>query len=571
MPAATPTPTVTLTFEPGGKGGSIGDGGVPLTPTPTNTVTPTPSATRNPAASPTPTPSVTPSSLAYRTALIPNTIDLASRIVEQRLRVSFGFDGAVAASSGRRAIGWGCDNPSHTWESWLTLENSPGAYNPYAGGSGPGGTSLSPWSFKTWYQAGYRNFHFHNPFGKVRSGAGLAQELVYEVDQFLNARDGLTINGVVQNDPNTWLTNDFVAVFKALCTGQQGTLSNAQWSSLTAWFNPASPITLTVYIGGMCTPGTDTAYETYVTRWEQLAASDRAGTAALNRLKASVAPLLEIGCNIGFDAMVASPGTTPGYNVPFSQVNRKMQTVWITFFKWLERKIGKSKIYVESHPFRTQPGTSSPGSKNAYLGYHEIADADWYSSHCCSSDPAENPYGPHASSEKGTVEVWQALWAGSPQRTPLVYSIGNNTQQVEWEKYSFLYDIDPSALQIVASEQRPDYKELRLTPGSCCGSGHNYYWGHLYPEIIAYHLLDETAGLTRDDPAPESSAVKRCFMIPNTLMQVLPIASSGDPRYTQQFPLRCPTKADLVQFIARNLEQRAQDGGVTGGPQLTLE
>lgn len=133
-----------------------------------------------------------------------------------------------------------------------------------------------------------------------------------------------------------------------------------------------------------------------------------------------------------------------------------------------------------------------------------------------------------------------------------------------------MYDIDPSALQTVASENRPDYKELRLKPGDCCGPNHNYYWSHLYPEIIAYHLLDETAGLTRNDPAPENVAVKKCFMIPNTIMQRLPIAFSGDPRYTQQFYSRCPTKSDLIDFIARNLEARSQDGGVTGNPQLTL-
>lgn len=366
MPAVTPT----TTYSPGsGKGGNILDGEVPPTPTPTNSITPTPSVTTSVAASATPTPTVTPSNLVYKTALIPSTVELASRIVEQRLRVNFGFDGAVTSASGinYRAVSWGCDNPAHTWESWLTLENTPGGYNPYAGGSGPGGTALNPWSFKTWYQAGYRNYHFHCPFGKVQSGQGDVQELVYEVDQFLNARDGLSINGVVQNQPCPHLTNDFVAIFKALCTGQQGTLTNQQWTNLTTWFDPASPIDLTVYIGGMCTPYGDTAYRAYVTRWEQLAAIDRSGTTALNRLKASVAPLLEIGCKIAFDAMVASPGLTPGYNITFDQVNRRLQTVWISFFKWLERRIGKSKIYVESHPFRTQPGTSSPAQEMRIL------------------------------------------------------------------------------------------------------------------------------------------------------------------------------------------------------------
>jgi len=570
MPATT-TPTVTFTPEPGGKGGQAGDGGFLLSPTPTTTITPTVTPSPSVNASPAPTPTVTPSALRYESALLSSAgADEAELLVNTRLKVNFGFDGAITTSSGAnyRAVSWGCDHPNHTWFNWLTLDNSPLNYNPYAGGVGPGGTNLSPWCLKTWYQAGYRSFHFHCPFGKVQSGQGKVQELVYEVDQFLNARDGLTINGVVQNQPCTHLTNDFVPVFKALCTGLQGTLTNEQWTVLTTWFDPNSPIDLTVYIGGMCIPGNDSAYSAYVDRWEALAASDRNGTAALNRLKASVAPLLEIGCKIGFDAMVASPGGTVGLNVQVSQINRRLQTVWITFFKWLERKIGKSKIYVESHPFRTPAGTTNPGGRNPYLGYNIIADSDWYASYCCSSDPS-NTYGPHASSEYGAIEVWHALWTGSPQRTPLIYSQQTGTQVIKWEKYSFLYGLDPNATQIVQSEQRPDHKELRLIPGTCCSPGHNYYWHHLFPEIIAYHLLDETAVLTNSDPSPTSVVAKSCFMIPNTLMQVLPTASVGDPRYSKQFAVRYPTKSALISFIASVLDQRAQDGQITGG-DLTL-
>ena len=150
--------------------------------------------------------------------------DKARALFKERFRVRFNFDGSISTSEGslgekRRAVGFGGDKSTFTWRRFISLEE---CYNPHPG-------QLNPWSLKAWYKWGCRKFHFHNPFGKVVQGS--AQGLVYEVDQYLNAKNGLTIGGVVQNTPMPWLVNDFKSTIKALTTGQMGTMDAANWNA----------------------------------------------------------------------------------------------------------------------------------------------------------------------------------------------------------------------------------------------------------------------------------------------------------------------------------------------------
>lgn len=549
--------TVTVTLEPKPDTG-IGGGGISPqesafpTPSPTDTPNVTPSASGAPAsASPTPTPTVTPTPSMIQGILASSQAE-ASQLFRERFRVMFGFDGQISTSQNqagevRRAAGWGADKSTFTWKRFVTLEDS---YNPYGVGSGyPAGT-LNPWSLKKWYQWGCRQFHFHNPFGKVVQGK--TQQLVYEVDQFLNARDGLTINGQVQNTPCPWMVNDFVNVVRALTTGTRGRLDQATWDSWTtgpeAWFNPNEPIDLIVYIGGMADfPDGDEGYGTYISRWQNLWNTNP--RAAARRLKESVQPLISAYCKIGFDAVVASPGPVPGDNVALSVQNRVMQQGWWDFWKWLETKIGKNRIYVESHPFKKGTGRANP-----YLGYNVIADDDWSTSQCCPATTGSQ--GPHATSEMGAVEFWRAIWQQAPTRTPLLSTMKGGVRTLE--RYAFL-ESDPLSVQSVTSEFDASVTERRLTPANCCSPNHNYYHSHLYASIAAFHMLEKQH--IRGEPNPAANITKAGILIPSTILQVLPQSFAGDSRYVKQFGYRFPTAASFVQYLAGVIDKkkRAQD------------
>lgn len=423
----------------------------------------------------------------------------------------------------RRAIGYGGDKDTFTWARFLSLED---CYNPSPG-------QLNPWSLKRWYQWGCRKFHLHNPFGKVAQGA--AQELVYEVDQFLNARSGLSIGGAVQSTPMPWLTNDFVAVFKALTSGQRGNLDQATWDSWTkgadAWFDPTQPIDVIVYVGGMADPGADVAYQAYVARWNSIFSSGQ--TAGVRRLKDSVQPLIDAGCRIGFDAAVASPGSVAGQRIPLSVQSLNLQKGWWNFWTWLGNTIGKSRMYVESHPFK------KAGAPCSYLGYNVIADDDW------SATPVvpPGPDSPHMTSEMGEVEFWRAIWQNTPTSTPLI-SYMEGPEQVKG-RYWFLVDSPYVLTNKISGEQR-------LQPADCCQPGHNYYYHTLYGGVVAYHLLEPQH--TFGESNPSGNRTKAGILVPNSLLQILPEAHPSDPAYSMQFGIRFIDSGRLIEHLATVLD-----------------
>jgi len=544
----TPTPTITPTIS--------NTPGITITPsiTPsvgvTRTPTPTPSPTRT--ATPTPTPS-------QLVGIVPSSLADARLLFDEKFRVIIGFDGQETVTNQnvgefRRAAGWGADRSTFTWKRFITLEDN--GYNPYA-------PELNPWSLKKWYQWGARKFHFHSPFGKVARGK--VQQLVFEVDQYLCARDGLTINGVVQNTPCPWMVNDFVPVIRALTTGQRGTLDQGTWDSWitgpNAWFNPAEPIDLIVYVGGMGDPDTvvgassEEGYEAYIARWENLFATNP--RAAARRLRESVQPLISAYCKIGFDGSAVSPGPVPGDNVALTNMDRPLQRGWWNFWKWVETRIGKNRMYVESHPFKKGTGRSNP-----YLGYNVIADDDWSTSKCC---PVEitGLAGPHSTSEYGQVEIWRSIWQQSPQACPLLSSTKNGIKTLE--RYSFLESVT-SSIQTVTSPFDPNETQRRLTPGTCCAPNHNYYWGDLYAQIIAFHLLEKQHSYK--EPYPEKNITKQGIMVPNTLLQVLPEAYSADPRWSKQFGVRFPTSTSFVNYIAQLIDLKKRNQSIIFDPNI---
>ena len=480
------------------------------------------------------------------------SIDQAKQLFNDKFRVIFGFDGEETVSSNgpnefRRAVGWGGEESTFSWSRFITLEDN---FNPSPG-------QLNPWSLKKWYQWGARKFHFHNPFGKIARGK--SQELVYEVDQFLNAKNGLTINGELQNTKMPWLVNDFVAVVKALTTGQQGTLDQATWDSWTvgkdAWFNPAEPIDLIVYIGSLADPHiSDHAYGVYIDRWEEH--FKRSPTGALNRLKASVQPLIDANCRIAFDAACVAAGPIPGKNIPFERQCIELQKGWWSFWKWINKKIGKDRVYIESHPFKAN------GEANPYLGWNVISDDDWSTSLCCPAEPTGSG-GPHMTSEMGNAEFIRCLWQTAPTRTPLISRTDANGNEIP-ERYWFLKDV-PSAVEV--KSEYTGLPEKRLSSPTCCSAGHNYYWHDVYSSVIAYHLLEKQN--IRGEINEVGNITRSSILVPNTLMQILPTAYEGDPRNSQQFAAEYPTSEEFTKYIATLIEAKKASEGTMYIPYQT--
>jgi hypothetical protein len=484
---------------------------------------------------------------------IMENIEIAQKLFNDKFRVSFGFDGEETVDSNkpgefRRAVGWGGEESTFTWKRFITLEDN---YNPYPG-------ELNPWSLKKWYQWGARKFHFHNPFGKVARGK--SQFLVYEIDQFLNAKNGLTINGEVQNTKMPWLVNDFVSVIKALTTGQQGTLDQATWDSWTvgkdAWFNPSEPIDLIVYVGSLADPHiSDSAYGVYIDRWEEH--FKRSPSGALTRLKNSVAPLIEANCRIGFDAACVAAGPIPGKNIPFERQCIELQKGWWSFWKWINNKIGKDRVYIESHPFKTN------GEANPYLGWNVISDDDWSTSLCCPAEP-NGLGGPHMTSEMGDVEFIRSLWQGAPTRTPFISRTDSTGAEIQ-ERYYFLKDA-PAAVEV--KSEYNEFIEKRLSSPNCCSSGHNYYWYDLYGAIIAYHLIEKQN--IRGEINPDKNITRNSILVPNSILQILPESFSGDERHKHQFGNKFKSSVDFINYIKLLLDMKQKSSSELYSPYINI-
>ena len=529
-----------------------------ITPTPTNGVSPTPSPS--------------PSSIGSTVSNVPGqdytktSFDIATQLVQDRFVVMYNFDGNIYTYEGgdrerRRAVGFGGDKNTFSWFRWLTLEDA--GYNPYAGGAGPGGSSETPWSLKKWYQFGCRSFHLHCPFGKPSADKNRpeypgSEELVYQIDQFLCAKDGLTVLGGNASNPedqvNTampWLVNDFVDVWKALITGQKGRLGNREWAEILTWFNPADPIRVIAYVGGMADAGAfghDAAYSNYTKRWQRLFNTNP--TAANQRLRNSVQPFLDCKMSLGFDALSASPGPQFGEWVPYSRMSKAMQVGWWNFIDGYVKRAVKAyggKVYTEAYPFIKE------GMANPYLGYDIISDRNWWQTKCFQSGASR----PHESSDMGAVELLLANWSGTPETQPLVSTQRQDGTLIP-ESFFYLNNISPIEFAVIQAPCEGGAKEKRLVVPNCCGGfegrPHNYYHNHILPAMLANHYLEPQYNRVEQNPA--RYALKASLMVPFNALQVLPTAYSGDPRAALQFGARFATITDFTKYIANLIDDK---------------
>jgi len=467
----------------------------------------------------------------------PLYVNTATQLFTDKFRVWFGFDSDVpldGSDSNKRAVQWGGETAGFTWKRFIKLQDW---FN-------PAGASLNPWSLENWYRWGCRKFYFHSPFGRVQ--AGKLQGLVYEVDQFLNARDGLTINGETQNSAMPWLTTDFTVVFKALTTGQQGSLDQSTWDSWTtgpnAWFNPSEPIDLIVYIGSLAKSNFGLQYEKYIQRWNQMLPDQ-----VDQRLRDSVQPIIDAGCGIAFDAIVDAPGPIAGDYIPTNQQSIDLQTSWWNFWTWL--KTETNKRYIESHPFRRTllNGTTID---NPYLGESVVADDDW--SNSLLSDI------PHMTSEMSGVTFIRTFFNTGQNFTPLL-KIDQDGDIIN-ERYAFLHELTTG---VTWTEVENDAgalirRELRLTGPTI----DNYYWYDLIGPVVSYHFLEKQN--TREETNPDGNNTKNEFMVNNQAIQIISKQQNEiSGNHLKQFGALYPSKDKFIQYIAQEIENKQTNIDIT--------
>jgi len=536
--------------------------------------------TKSPGATPTPTLSPTPTDAGntggdFRNGLVSSGgygDDVQQRF-DERFIITYNFDGAMTTDQNgrgdqRRAIGWGGDKDTFTWKRWLTLED---AYNPTPG-------QVNPWSLRAWYTWGARNFWLHSPFGKPTNNGNPSidcpEQMVYQVDQYLAARDGLTYmdySGVrggaasgtgatprVINTPMKWLTDDFVKVWKTLTTGEKHPdMTAREWKEILEWFDPSQPIKVSVYVGGLADPGTTNNfggedYGSYIQRWNDLF-TQNASTAA-QRLRDSVQPFIECGMDIGFDALCASPGPIGarfGIWIPFSRINQNAQNGWWNFITTTKSLLkdtinGAKKVYCESAPFKKE-GMDSP-----YLGFDIVSMDNWFADSCWATftpdTAATRPYKTSELSPSGEeIDVLLCPAWGGAEHTPLVSRTDNGVRK--WARYAFLASA-PEAIN-TTPQCTPWDLETRLDTAACCVGKHNYYWNHLWPSIIAFHLLEPQ--YTGNETNRGGVKIKNKILVSPAIRQVLPEAYAGDTRHPMQFGSQFTNAASFVYYVRGRL------------------
>ena len=309
------------------------------------------------------------------------SVEEMKALIRDRMAVDFPFSGQVSVGTisgipynltGFRAMGYNANNdPDWRWMSFITgfSGGMSGGTNNWeyrddaaARGITPGNATWGNYEYsrilpesclRKWYEWGVRRFALHSPFGRNHRGihgqtagssstfiAGLtalgltwtAEPLVYDIDAFLNTRDGLVVNGRTACRAMPWLTDDvvdgkvqgFVPLFRALITGSSAGLPQDVWENLTgiggpsAWYDPNDPIEVTAYCGAL-------HQETYE-RWKTLAETNP--QAFRSRLEESYRPFIRAGMRIGLDACPNSPGATVGINAQMSDAEKTIGSGW---------------------------------------------------------------------------------------------------------------------------------------------------------------------------------------------------------------------------------------------------
>ena len=115
------------------------------------------------------------------------------------------------------------------------------------------------------------------------------------------------------------------------------------------------------------------------------------------------------------------------------------------------------------------------------------------------------------------------------------------------ERYWFLKDHPHAFLNKTTDE-------LRLKPADCCASGHNYYWGDVYGDIIAYHMLEKQN--TRWETNERGNITRSGILVPHALLQVLPESFQGDPAWGRQFGKRFETAEAFVGHLVSIMDKK---------------
>ena len=271
------------------------------------------------------------------------------------VRYDFDIDSTANGSYGRSGS-YGLSDPLFTWSDFIT-------------GVSPGMNSSD--SVKNWYEWGCRKYWLHSPFGVLPSDDPYAiiEFGEVQVDQYICALNGLTHDSDLQNNPTTWITDNFVDTWKALITGSQGNLSNSIWeewtNESTGWFDPSSPIQVTSCLGSFSSESSKNRWNLYFNQDESY---------AINRLKESYLPIMKSGMRIAIDDLFAMSSSIVDRHVPIEHINTNSQVGWWKFFTWLEEKYSRRNIFCGGYPIKIE--RDSVEYDNPYLGCSIFTD-EW--------------------------------------------------------------------------------------------------------------------------------------------------------------------------------------------------
>lgn len=317
-----------------------------------------------------------------------NLGSLGSDPFNDRVWVTFNFDGSGTTrpgdEPGARAVGFGGGRNTFSWYRFLDLRLF-GVYNPVANAEYDGSDTqpLNPHSLKRWYQWGARQFHLHMPFGRPSQSVNGPEKLAYQADAYLCAAEGFTgpsmsagglptTPTVSYNDRCTWLTEDFIPVWRSLITGtKDGALGEVEWNDILTWYNPSDPIRVSVYAGALTFGGTE---QNQYPRWNQQYPTQ---TSAFARLKESYQPYIDCGMKIGIDSLVTNAGPIPGQFIATAAAGSPagnyllpgVQAAWWEFFTYLANTVGVTNLYCESHPERRPDLITGNTIVSPYLSY----------------------------------------------------------------------------------------------------------------------------------------------------------------------------------------------------------
>jgi len=444
----------------------------------------------------------------FRSTRLEDTLDITTRIW-----VTYNFDGAIApAIPGFRAMSWGADKINFTWLKFVNgLPPFADSYNPHEGRD-------HPWSVKAWYKWGARQFHLHMPFGRPfvqispPTGFENYEHLAYQADQYLCAAEGFSDNQVTYNAPMFHLVQDFERIWRSLIEGKQY-CTDAEWASLTEWFNPNDPIRVIAYNGAITKGGQ--VEENQYPRWSRLFNENY--DAALGRLKSSVQPFINCGMQISIDALAGAPGPVPGLYISTDQLSAKAQAGWWEFYMWLVGKVGTQNLYCESAPEKRRNLVTGKLDQSPYLGLNVMASEDW------SYFPASTAISFHKLSELGPVKYLRCpYWGGGGPKA------GRVNRYLSPARYPDLIQYSDTNGEYENSKGDGEYRINRQRI--------DLFLGSAFEEIyVARNLRDRFD--QEGDPRPEMNRTIPGYMISPMCLQEYPIswAAPGLKRFIDKF------------------------------------